>query len=76
MIFHDKWVKGVRKKVIFHDNGGGGVRKKVIWYDMGNLGVRHMYFSPTKCGNFVSGAFWNLCDQFLIGFLKTPREVA
>ena len=29
--------------------------------------------SPTKNGNFVSRAFWNLFNQSLNGFLKTLR---
>ena len=56
--------------------GGGGVRQKVILYDKGNLGVGHRCFSPTKSGNLVSRAFWNLCEPSLIGFLKTLRGEA
>ena len=53
--------------------GGGGVRQKVILYDKGILGVGHRCLSPSKTGNFVSRAFWNLCDPSLIGFLKRGK---
>ena len=62
--------------MIFHDNGGRGVRQKVIFYDKGNLGVRNRCFSPTKSGNLVPRAFWNLCDPSFIGLLKTLRGEA
>ena len=70
MIFNDKGEGRVRQKVIFHDTGGRGGQQNVILYEKGNLGVRHRCFSPTKSGNLDSGAFWNLCDPSLIGFLK------
>ena len=46
----------------------------MILYDKGNLGVRHRCFSPTKSGNLVSRAFWNLFDQSLNVFSKNSER--